>query len=416
MILGTAPRLADILARYPEAIDALLEPTFFGALPDEAKLSAELKRSLGEAQSYEDFLDRLRMFAQEHMFLVGARILSGTVSAEQAGDAFARLADVVIRALHRAVEDTFAKNHGRIKGQKSALLALGKLGGREMTATSDLDLIIVYDFDEEHPQSNGERPLYGAQYFARLTQRLISALSAQTNYGALYSVDMRLRPSGRAGPVATQLDAFASYQETEAWTWEHMALTRARVVSTSSGFGEQVEGVIRTSHPQARCGCDRRGRRRHAPRHRHREGRNTRWDLKYAAGGLIDLEFIAQYLQLVHAADHPDILDMSTARVLDKAWRLGLLPAEEADVLRPAAALYHNLTQILRLCLPGRSIKRPRAQDCWDCLRGQRICRILPRLMRTLPRLSRRCGRVSSEFWVQSARFEGLALVFKMPE
>ena len=204
LILGTAPRLADILARYPEAIDALLEPTFFGALPDEAKLSAELKRSLDEARSYEDFLDRLRMFAQEHMFLVGARILSGTVSAEQAGDAFARLADVVIRALHRAVEDTFAKSHGRIKGQKSALLALGKLGGREMTATSDLDLIIVYDFDEEYPQSNGERPLYGAQYFARLTQRLISALSAQTNYGALYSVDMRLRPSGRAGPVATR--------------------------------------------------------------------------------------------------------------------------------------------------------------------------------------------------------------------
>ena len=126
------------------------------------------------------------MFAQEQMFLIGARILSGTVSAEQAGDAFARLADVVIRALHRNVEDTFAKHHGRIRGQKIALLALGKLGGREMTATSDLDLIIVYDFDAEHPQSDGARPLYGAQYFARLTQRLISALSSQTNYGALY--------------------------------------------------------------------------------------------------------------------------------------------------------------------------------------------------------------------------------------
>jgi [glutamine synthetase] adenylyltransferase / [glutamine synthetase]-adenylyl-L-tyrosine phosphorylase len=354
LILGTAPRLADILARYPEAIDALLEPTFFGALPDEAKLSAELKRSLDEARSYEDFLDRLRMFAQEHMFLVGARILSGTVSAEQAGDAFARLADVVIRALHRAVEDTFAKNHGRIKGQKSALLALGKLGGREMTATSDLDLIIVYDFDEEYPQSNGERPLYGAQYFARLTQRLISALSAQTNYGALYSVDMRLRPSGRAGPVATRLDAFASYQETEAWTWEHMALTRARVVSTSSGFGEQVEGVIRKILTRERNAAviaeDVADMRRAIAAEK---GEGARWDLKYAAGGLIDLEFIAQYLQLVHAADQPELLDPSTARVLDKAWRLGLLPAEEADVLRPAAALYHNLTQILRLCLPG---------------------------------------------------------------
>jgi glutamate-ammonia-ligase adenylyltransferase len=354
LILGTAPRLADILARYPQAIDALLEPTFFGALPDEAKLSAELKRSLDESESYEDFLDRLRMFAQEHMFLVGARILSGTVSAEQAGDAFARLADVVIRELHRNVEETFAKNHGRIRGQKSALLALGKLGGREMTATSDLDLIIVYEFDAEHPQSNGERPLYGAQYFARLTQRLISALSAQTNYGALYSVDMRLRPSGRAGPVATSLDAFASYQLTEAWTWEHLALTRARVVSATPGFAAEVEAVIRKVLRRVRdvavVAEDVADMRRAIATEK---GESTRWDLKYAAGGLIDLEFIAQYLQLVHAHDRPEILDTSTARVLDKAWRLGLLPAEEADVLRPAAVLYHNLTQILRLCLPG---------------------------------------------------------------
>ena len=105
-----------------------------------------------------------------------------------------------------------------------------------MTATSDLDLIVVYDFDAEHPESDGPRPLYGAQYFARLTQRLISALTAQTNYGVLYQVDMRLRPSGRSGPLATQIDGFASYQENEAWTWEHMALTRARVVSRFAGF------------------------------------------------------------------------------------------------------------------------------------------------------------------------------------
>ena len=354
LMLGTAPRLADILARYPQAIDALLEPTFFGALPDEAKLSAELKRSLDDASSYEDFLDRLRMFAQEHMFLVGARILSGTVSAEQAGEAFARLADVVVRELHRTVEDTFANNHGRIRGQKTALLALGKLGGREMTATSDLDLIIVYDFDADNPQSNGERPLYGAQYFARLTQRLISALSAQTNYGALYNVDMRLRPSGRSGPVATSIDAFASYQESEAWTWEHMALTRARVVSGPSAFASRVEAVIRAVLCRRRdpmtVAADVVEMRQAIAKEK---GEDAGWDLKYAAGGLIDLEFIAQYLQLVHAVDYPEILDTATARVLDKAWRLGLLSAEEADVLRPAARLYHNLTQILRLCLPG---------------------------------------------------------------
>jgi [glutamine synthetase] adenylyltransferase / [glutamine synthetase]-adenylyl-L-tyrosine phosphorylase len=354
LVLGTAPRLADILSLYPQAIDALLEPSFFGALPDETKLAAGLKRSIGEAASYEDLLDRLRMFAQEHMFLVGARILSGTVSAEQAGDAFARLADVVIRELHRNVEETFAKQHGRIRGQATALLALGKLGGREMTATSDLDLIIVYEFDEENPQSSGPRPLYGAQYFARLTQRLISALSAQTNYGALYNVDMRLWPSGRAGPVATSLSAFASYQDTEAWTWEHMALTRARVVSATPGFARKVEDVIRRVLVRERDApviaedvADMRGA------IATEKGEGERWDMKYAAGGLVDIEFVAQHLQLIHAAKHPEILDTTTVRALDKAWRAGVLPAEDADVLRPAAALYHNLTQILRLCLPG---------------------------------------------------------------
>ena len=116
-------------------------------------MTAGLDRSLRQAGTYEDFLDRIRMFAQEHMFLIGTRILSGTVSAEQAGEAFARLADVLIRSLHRAVEGNFAKLHGPYQDQETAILALGKLGGREMTATSDLDLIVIYDFDAEHPES-----------------------------------------------------------------------------------------------------------------------------------------------------------------------------------------------------------------------------------------------------------------------
>jgi glutamate-ammonia-ligase adenylyltransferase len=288
------------------------------------------------------------------MFLVGARVLSDTVTAEQAGGAFARLADVAVRTLHHRVEDTLAENHGRIKDQKMALLALGKLGGREMTATSDLDLIIVYDFDAENPQSDGERSLYGAQYFARLTQRLISALSSQTNYGALYQVDMRLRPSGRSGPVATSLDGFASYQRTEAWTWEHMALTRARVIAAPPEFATRVEKVIREvlckRRDPAVVAADVTEMRQAIAKEK---GEDAPWDLKYAAGGLIDLEFIAQYLQLVHAADKPQILDTNTARVLDKAWRLGLLSAEDADVLRPATRLYHNVTQILRLAMSG---------------------------------------------------------------
>lgn len=354
-ILGSAPRLADTLAHHPQVIDALIDPTFFGALPDAAMLTQELSRSLDQKTSYEDFLDRLRIFAQEQMFLVGARILSGTVSAEQAGEAFARIADTVIRALHTAVEERFAESYGRIAGQRTALLALGKLGGREMTATSDLDLILVYDFDEEQPESDGAAKLYGGQYFARLTQHLISALTVPTNYGALYQVDMRLRPSGRSGPVATQIRAFQSYQESEAWTWEHMALARARVVSATPGFGEKVEAVIREVLSRRRdphmITRDAFEMRQAIAREK---GEGERWDLKYAAGGLIDVEFVAQVLQLIHAADHPDILHMSTARVLEKAARMRLLAAEDADALRAAARLYHDLGQILRLCLPGK--------------------------------------------------------------
>src|SRR5262245_4217197 len=354
LVLGTAPRLADSLAQFPDVMDAVIDPSFFGALPEEAELALGLNRSLQQAGSYEDFLDRIRIFAQEQMFLVGTRILSGTVSAEQAGEAFARLADTLIRSLHRAIDADFAKQYGRVRGQETAILALGKLGGREMTATSDLDLIVIYDFDTSHPESDGPRKLYGAQYFTRLTQRLINALTAQTNYGVLYQVDMRLRPSGRAGPLATQLDGFASYQETEAWTWEHLALTRARVVSASPAFTARVENVIRTVLVRPRDASVVAGdvvemRRAIAQE----KGDDNRWDLKYAAGGLIDIEFIAQYLQLVHAAAAPEILDTSTARVLDKAWRLGLLSTEDAEVLRPAVRLYHDLTQVLRLCLPG---------------------------------------------------------------
>jgi glutamate-ammonia-ligase adenylyltransferase len=354
LALGTAPRLADILALHPNVMDALIEPSFFGALPEDEKLGAELSHSLAQAASYEDLLDRARQFGQEHMFLIGARILSGTVSAEQAGEAFARLADVIIRAVHQAVEKNFNAAHGRLKGQQGAVLALGKLGGREMTASSDLDLIIVYDFDENRPQSDGQRPLYGGQYFARMTQRLVSALSAQTNYGALYNVDMRLRPSGRSGPVATMLGSFESYQENEAWTWEHLALTRARVVSGSPAFAARVEKVIkdvlcRPRDAETVAGDVVEMRRAIATE----KGEGERWNLKYVAGGLVDLEFIAQYLQLVHAAEKPEILDAATARALDKAARLGVLAAEDADVLRSAVRLYQNLTQILRLCLSG---------------------------------------------------------------
>jgi [glutamine synthetase] adenylyltransferase / [glutamine synthetase]-adenylyl-L-tyrosine phosphorylase len=354
LVIGAAPRLADILARHPQFIDPLVDPGFFGALPDEAGLRENLERSLADVRGFEAMLDAIRLFGQEHMFLIGARIISGSLSAQQAGETFARLADVLLNVVHRWVQAEFTKTHGHVSGGESAVLALGRLGAREMTASSDLDLIVVYDFDQQHPQSDGKRPLHGSQYFARLTQRMIGALTVQTNYGVLYPVDMRLRPSGRSGPVATQIDGFRNYQEHEAWTWEHMALTRARVVSATPDFSARVETVIREILCRQRdVGAtagdviDMRGA------IAKEKGDSDPWDLKYAAGGLIDIEFIAQYLQLVHAAKRPEILDTSTARTLEKAERLGLLAPQDAEALRPAVRLFHDLTQILRLCLPA---------------------------------------------------------------
>jgi glutamate-ammonia-ligase adenylyltransferase len=355
LVLGTAPRLSEMVARQPQIVDGLVDPRFFGAIPKRDEIAQRLEALLADASTYEEFLDRLRMFGQEGLFLIGTRILSGTVSAHLAGAAFADIAEGIVRAIHRLVLDQFIAQYGEVREQRTAVLAMGRLGSREMTASSDLDLILIYDFDDDRPDSDGAKSLHGAQYFARLTQRLIGAFTARTNYGVLYDIDMRLRPSGRSGPVATRLDAFAHYQDKEAWTWEHMALTRARVISGLPELGEQIEAIIRDvlMRPRERelVANDVTEMRQAIA---DEKGEGDIWDLKYAAGGMIDIEFIAQYLQLIHAAGHPEILDKSTLPVLEKATRLGLLSQGDADVLRPATRLYQDLSQILRLCLNER--------------------------------------------------------------
>ena len=352
LVLGAAPRLADMLARQPQLVDGLIDPRFFGAMPDRRELSLRLAATLEDANSYEEFLDRLRLFGQESLFLIGTRILSGTVTAPQASTAFADVAEGIAQTLHGLVLDQFIGQHGRVKDQETAIVAMGRLGSREMTASSDLDLILIYDFDHEAPDSDGPRSLHGAQYFARLTQRLISAFTTRTNYGVLYEVDMRLRPSGRSGPLASRIDAFAEYQRAEAWTWEHMALTRARVISASPSFREKVEAVIRDVLMRERehtiIANDVAEMRQAIAEEK---GETDIWDLKYAAGGTVDIEFIAQYLQLIHAAEKPGILSVSTQQVLKNAAKLGLLSVEHFDVLRRAARLFNDLTQILRLCV-----------------------------------------------------------------
>jgi len=360
-IMGTAPRLARLLSKRRRVLDAVLDPGFFGELPERASLDLLIADELKGAGDFQEVLDRARLLASEQQFLIGVRVLTGTISAAQAGGAYALLAERLIAAMQAEVEREMERAHGRVPGGAAVVVALGKLGGREMTAASDLDLIVIYDFDARVTQSSGPKPLAPSQYYTRFTQRLISAFSAPTAQGILYEVDLRLRPSGQKGPVATQLSSFIHYQAHEAWTWEHMALTRARVISGAPALAAAVEETIRNVLVTPRCArttaADVRNMRARIAKEK---GTHDPWELKQVRGGLIDLEFIVQHLQLIHAARHPEILAQNTAAALDKLERVGLLAPAAASALVPAARLFNNLTQILRLCLevsfdPGKA-------------------------------------------------------------
>ncbi|HXR86673.1 MAG TPA: glutamine-synthetase adenylyltransferase, partial [Stellaceae bacterium] len=229
-------------------------------------------------------------------------------------------------------------------------VALGKLGSREMTPTSDLDLILIYDSAGDAEQSDGQRPLPAAAYYARLTQRYINALTALTSEGALYEVDMRLRPSGTSGPVATSLAAFRRYHDEAAWTWEQMALTRARVIAGPPDLAKQVTStiaaVLKRRRDPAKLVLDVDDmRQRLADEHR----APALWDVKHLRGGLVDIEFIVQFLQLRDAATKPKLLEVNTLAALKKLAAGGSLARDAADDLIAGLALWRDVQGLLKL-------------------------------------------------------------------
>ncbi len=387
-IMGDAPRLADHLARNPRLMDAVLTPGFFDAPPTRAMMEETLDVLLRDALVFEDVLDLVRRWTNDMKFTVGILALNTLLAPEQAGEALSDIADVALSRLLPAVEADFAEAHGHVPGGSLAILALGKLGSREMTATSDLDLIIVYDVtdagdDDGSAESDGAKPLGITVYYTRLTQRVINAITALTNEGVLYEVDMRLRPSGNKGPLATSLTAFARYQAEGAWTWEHQALTRARVVAGPPGLRARIDEVITRTlckHRDASALAeDVAGMRARMDRDKPAA---SPWDVKLAAGGLVDVDFIAQYLQLCHAHAHPRVLDPSTTGALARLAEAGLLDAGDAATLSRVhrrnlaiqATLRHTLDGQVRedQITPGLRVKLARAtgQDSFDTLRA----------------------------------------------
>lgn len=356
MIMSAAPNLADIITRKPHVFDGLLDPAIFSEVPTRAYLEERLHAFLGAATDYEEVLDRLRIFAAEHRFLIGIRLLTGAIDGVRAGRAFSDLAELMIAKAFEAVEAELERRHGKVEGGKVALLAMGKLGSRELTAGSDVDLILLYDHAQEAELSDGEKPLAPSQYYIRLTQRLIAALSAPTAEGVLYEVDMRLRPSGNKGPVATHIASFGKYQRNDAWTWEHMALTRARPIHGDAAFmaeiRDEIDVVLALPVDAAKIAKDVADMR--ALIAKEKPPRDD-WDFKLKAGGIIDLEFIAQFAILAgHVQKVPRPL--ATEDVLASLEPSFADPAT-VDMLVEAHRFYTNLSQTIRLCL-GRDAAR----------------------------------------------------------
>ncbi|MBA4799554.1 MAG: bifunctional [glutamine synthetase] adenylyltransferase/[glutamine synthetase]-adenylyl-L-tyrosine phosphorylase [Rhizobiales bacterium] len=353
-IMAAAPRLAEIIAERPHVFDGMLDPSLLVELPTRDYLGKRLKSFLSSARHYEEILDRLRIFAAEQRFLIGIRLLTGSIGGAQAGHAFTDLAGLVIDEALKAVIAEMEAAHGRIPGGRVALAGMGKLGSYELTAGSDVDLILLYEHDDDASESDGAKPLDPVRYFTRLTQRLMAALSAPTAEGVLYEVDMRLRPSGNKGPVATRLRSFARYQREEAWTWEHMALSRARMISGDQSLIEEaeriIEEVLAAPRDQAKTAKDVAEMR--ALIEKEKPPKDI-WDLKLIPGGLIDIEFIAQYLALIAPGKGHRVRtnELSTA---DALKALGaLIDPNDLDTCLTALKLYTDLSQVIRLCIDG---------------------------------------------------------------
>ena len=351
-ILGTAPRLANLLSSRPKMLDAVLDPDFFGGPVDREALAVQLDQSFDAGNDYEDLLNRARIFGQEQSFLIGVRQLSDALPTAGVGRAYADLADLLTERLLKTAEAELARDNGYIAGGGVVVVALGKLGSREMTASSDLDLMLIYDYPASTEESDGAKSVSPQQYYARLTQRLIAALSAPTAEGSLYEVDMRLRPSGNAGPVATSLGRFVEYHETEAWTWETMALTRARIIAGDPGLAHDVDKLIKeilSRHQDTNI------LRKDVLEMRQRifaeKGSENPWDIKTVRGGLIDVEFAAQYLQLANADQAENVFDRNTLAALKAQIEAGFLEPSSGEILLAASELYQQLTQVIRLCI-----------------------------------------------------------------
>ncbi len=347
-ICATAPALARHLSRHSKVLDAVLGGAFFEDWPGANALQTELSAVLAQIEDYENKLDAARRWNKEWHFRIGVHHLRGLINAKEAGRQYADLAEASVTALWTPITAHFAQKHGAMPGKGAVVLGMGSLGAGQLNATSDLDLIVIYDADGVDA-SEGKRPLATRPYFARLTQALITAVSAPMSEGRLYEVDMRLRPSGRQGPVATSLQSFQSYQRDEAWTWEHLALTRARLIAGNPALGATLETLRSELISNKGKGAqvvqdvaDMRARLAEA------KPAVDPWEAKLGAGRMQDIELVAETAALL-AGDTGHDLSSQLAAGARIGW---LTPAQHA-ALTTAYDAFWRLRGCARLLTEG---------------------------------------------------------------
>ena len=353
-IAGTSPELSAYLSRNAAVLDSVIAGDFFEDWPGEDALRGDLARRLAAEPDYETQLDLTRGWQREWHFRIGVHHLRGLIPAAQAGRQYAELAGAVIGALLPVVSDEFAKKHGAPPGRGAAVLGMGSLGAMTLNSGSDLDIIVIYDPGNAEI-SDGRRPLATRTYYARLTQALITALTVPMRQGRLYAVDMRLRPSGNQGPVATSLAAFRQYQLDDAWVWEHLALTRARAIAGADGLMAELNDfrreVLTLPRPQSeilRELADMRARLAAA------KPAGTIWQAKDGPGRLMDIELLATVGALITHCAARDVASGLAGAVCG-----GLLSEEEASVLSAHYALMWGVRAAMRLLAGGSGSAEP---------------------------------------------------------
>jgi [glutamine synthetase] adenylyltransferase / [glutamine synthetase]-adenylyl-L-tyrosine phosphorylase len=348
-VLGAAPPLADYLAQHPAALEGLLSP-------QEDDPPARLLRSrLRDARLLEDVIGIIRRSVKELDFSLSVATMEGRLDADAAGLRRSALADAALAALLPPVLADFAMRFGSVRGGAMVVVLLGKAGGREMMAGSDLDLMLIYAHPEAETESRGTRSLAASQWFIRAAHSFVAAVTAPGADGQLYAVDMRLRPSGNKGPVAVSLASFRRYHAEDAWTWERMALTRARVVAGPPPLRALVQEAIADALAEAgdpaRIRADAAAMRARMRRELPPDGV---WDVKQRPGGLVDIEFIAQMLQLVSARENPAVCSPNTCEALVRLVAAGKLDAADAALLARADRVWRTVQGMLRITV-GRA-------------------------------------------------------------